>query len=798
MSDVAVAEDTEDLEEAPSRTRPRRMLFGMTEERRTDIAERVITFFDQHMSDRSADRDARLQRYAKFRMWTEGKNWPWPNCSDLGLPDMMEKSLRVQDTLHNAVMSTRPAIGATAISGTSPDKERHIDQLHDYQFFVEQPGETIVGELADAFVNDGVCIAFTPWITEERDVVETRIFDPIPADLAPRQYFQQLLNQTFPNHQAEEDGRSNGWDWRLSRDGERFRVSFYTSETDEVEMVARRDVVVYDGPRCIPMAYEDVLYPARAANLQIPSPSNPNGAANVILVLRPTIDEIKRLAKQKYYDLLTEEEIDSLVNVQRSGADEEEKKQEDVLQGQSDEGPERLEAGADQRTLTLLLCFDLMDIDGDGRAEDVVWWVLKESRLTIRARLLTEFNPSDPPRRPLDGASFIPVKDRFAGISLLELIESIHDAMKSAYDQMVDAGTIATVPFGAYRPTSSMRPETYRFEPGVMIPLANPATDLSFPQMNNNAQAFGINLLTLLQTMEERTLVIGDLQFGRVPPGRSSALRTTGNAALLLGQGEARPERMLRRFFGCLTGIWRQMHQLNQRMLPPEKKVRLMGIPKPGQEPYITIQRQELRGSFDYSFDANALNTSKAQLQQSMTAMLQVFVSQLAIQLGISDAETVFRLMNDFGKAFGINAPEKGYIKPPVPGADQPRIFAEEALAAILRDEVPQGVPAEGGGATEHLAKLTSFVDRPEFGLLTPEQVQIFRAYIEQTAERAAFEQRQAAIQAGATELQRSLGGNGSGGPEGQPQAPGPGPFVSGSNELLDETLPSAGGGAVQ
>jgi hypothetical protein len=45
----------------------------------------------------------------------------------------------------------------------------------------------------------------------------------------------------------------------------------------------------------MPKDVQDVLHPIRCENLQIPGPSNPMGAAHVILRDFPTIDEIKRL-----------------------------------------------------------------------------------------------------------------------------------------------------------------------------------------------------------------------------------------------------------------------------------------------------------------------------------------------------------------------------------------------------------------------------------------------------------------------------------------------------------------------
>src|SRR3990167_682291 len=92
------------------RSRPRVESFAKLN--KTDIVERVKKFYDDDNANWSDDIDARLQRYAKYRMWNEPKNWPWANASNMAMPDMMTASMRLQDTLHNAVMSSRPSVMA--------------------------------------------------------------------------------------------------------------------------------------------------------------------------------------------------------------------------------------------------------------------------------------------------------------------------------------------------------------------------------------------------------------------------------------------------------------------------------------------------------------------------------------------------------------------------------------------------------------------------------------------------------------------------------------------------------------
>ena len=61
----------------PKRKRPRSSSVTADKEK---VAQRVVDFFTKDVADRSFDIEARVQRYAKFRMWTEQKNWPWEDC----------------------------------------------------------------------------------------------------------------------------------------------------------------------------------------------------------------------------------------------------------------------------------------------------------------------------------------------------------------------------------------------------------------------------------------------------------------------------------------------------------------------------------------------------------------------------------------------------------------------------------------------------------------------------------------------------------------------------------------------
>ncbi|KKK95950.1 hypothetical protein LCGC14_2667660, partial [marine sediment metagenome] len=258
----------------------------------------------------------------------------------------------------------------------------------------------------------------------------------------------------------------------------------------------------------------------------------------------PTIDEVRRLARDGIYDRLTKKDLNKLEVAGENRDNQESRDQKDDLQGITPAPSDK--KVAEQKTVTRLLCFDIFDINGDGVAEDVVWTVIMETEALARAKIMTEVYPSNPPRRPLAEESFIPIRGRKGGISLLEMMEGLHDVMKITLDQTVDSGTPKVAPPWFYRPSGSIKPENMRLAPGEGYPLQDPQRDVFFPQANFQAETFGINLLTVMSQWQDHLTTIGPLQVGDVPKGKSSALRTVGGMSMVAAQGEARPERILR------------------------------------------------------------------------------------------------------------------------------------------------------------------------------------------------------------------------------------------------------------
>ena len=447
--------------------------------------------------------------------------------------------------------------------------------------------------------------------------------------------------------------------------------------------------------------------------------------------------------------------------------------------------------------------FGKADLDGDGFDEEVVYWFLKDYNILLRARYLSEVYPSQPLRRPFAMAKYIPVNEQFYAIGLMELMESGYDIIKKVFDQMLDAGDLTNTPWGFYRPMSGMRPEVMRMGPGDHYPTNDPKNDVYYPTLPQGMASFGHNLIAMVSQILDQTTLVGQLQLGGVPQGKSAALRTTSNMQSLLQQGDARPERVLRRFFTGLVEIWQQFHELNQIFLPKNKQFRISTGAAKDKDPYVKIEnRDQITGRFLFDFGASILNTNRSLSTSALQDLLGILVNPLLFQLGISNPSNLHKLLSDYIKARGQD-PEK-YITSPTndPFANGPRITVDDAVQSVMNGFYPVGAPMEP--LDVHLQKLLEFTQEQEkMDTLTPQQSAMLGQYAAQRVHEFQQAMAQQQMMQNAQQMQQGMGGA-PGQEAGQTATEAgtpPNTGVGGNakvqgKEYLDESLPGAGGGS--
>lgn len=725
------------------------------------IVGTCLARFNRALRSRSEWLEARVERHAKLRGWLPDKDQPpWEGASDAWLPMLAQNSIRLKAQLYNTVLANHPVVSAKARQRVHEDSEEAVNQLLDWQLFHENPGEQLVDDFISNFVDDGTAFAFVRWVREEQRVYDVRVFPPPPAaplapgmrpddapPVDPLPYYLSLVEGLWSTRTQATAQDAKGLHWRVTFTDADGREREGTADIDvlpdgRVELLMSWLAIASDGPAVVVDDLEDVVFPPRVANLQPPSAHNPKGAPWVYRRGLATIDAIRRRKRDGTYDLLDD---DGMTAIEASAGAPLGTAEEDRLKDEKDaqEGMEDSWQADDDGFREIVECYERWDIDHDGFEEDVIFWIAREARQLLRVRLLSALYPGVPIRRPLAEARFITIPGRVLGVGLLELLESLFDLSKIMLDQAIDGGTLRNLMFFFYRASSGLKPEPIRITPGEGYPLDNPQQDVYFPQLSGSNEAFYLNMLALMQTFGERLTMIGDLQLGRVPTGKASALRTTGTTMALLGQGDVRGEQILRRLFHGMSQVYELMHRLNRRFLPAQKEIRIAGVPKAGASAYLQVNKEELDADVDFEFSATLLNTNRQLLSESLLQFTGLALSPLLLQMGITTPEQVYRLVRDLAKARDLD-PDR-YLTRPDPQQQGEALSAEEALGLILQGVEPEGYPLEG--PLVHLQRLQEVALEVQDQLIaSPMLMRIFQIYVREVQAQVQQAQQQAQL----------------------------------------------------
>lgn len=699
-----------------------------------DVVDGVLIRVEDAQDERQTQMTKRRERNAKVRGWTQREDPPWDGASNHHWPVMMANALRVKAGLFNAVTGIRPMMTPKVLRRDLKEAAEKANDLIDYQLFVEFDGEQAVTKYIDQFVDDPAVFSFQPWARDSNQTLyDVRVF-PRP-DRPLIEEVADLVSRLYPRIQELTAETEDGMTWSATYtddDGHTTPVTIevYDKDDDKIELCVHWTATVFDGPVMIVDDLEDIVVPMRGENPQPVTPQNPKGVPWIARLSRITLDELKRGQRDGIYDLLPDPEDDpedvwGKLDAAASGrVPTDQTDDEDALKADKDRAagiePQRGAPRHDKQWLTLIQWFGGWDMNDDGLNEEVIFWVVRDARVVIRAKYLTELYPGSPPRRPFSHACYIPVPGQMYGICLHELQEGLHDFLHIMLNQMTDNGDLANRPFGFYRGSSGIKPETVQLWPGDLYPVDNPQQDVFFPSLPQRDQTFGFNMVALAKQFLDDVTQIGPIQKGQVPQGKASALRTLGTTMAILQQGAAMPEQVLRRLFGGLRQVWEQFHLLNTRFLKKRKQYLASGKLQEHEDPYREIaDPQDIAIPVSWDWQPTLLNTNKGLVQQALQAIGMAVFNPLSFQLGTTGPEEYFNWQKDLIQAGSLDPLR--YIKRPPGVVDGPKILAEEAILQIISGQpIPQNAGPAEPNPQEHLAKFQQWMQGDDFGLLLP------------------------------------------------------------------------------
>jgi len=762
---------TSSMDEAPRR---RRRSLKVDEDAAADVLEVVSHARDERIQWM----DERLARYAKLRGWRQQQTYPWLGAHNEHVPLIMSNTLRIQAGLFNAVMGNKPMMQGKSLRRDKIDAADKAANLIEFQLMHEADGEQKISQAVEQFCNDGTLVSFQPWVKDSRKMVDVRVV-PAPAEGENLTMYMVNLLPTIMGESLRDltDETRDGYNWTgtwTDSEGkdQKVEIEVWDRDDDKLDVEMRWEQVTFDGPTCIIHQLEDIVVPLRSLNCQPVTPHNPFGAPWVARRLRVNLDTIAKRRKNGTYDLLTDDDWEDIVAfaAARTAPDVDQGEDSVKIEKEAQAGLAADWSGLDEDKQWL----DLVEWYGSKTLEDnyeceVVLHVLDvPGGILCRARYLSEVCPGSPQWRPFAEERFIQVADSFYGISVPELLEGLHDLLHELFNSNLDRGDIANLPVMLYRASSGVKPEEMRARPGDWIPVDNPKDDAVPVQYPHSDQSWSFNMIGLVQQLAERLIQVGSLQFGQVPQGKASALRTVGTTMAILQQGAALPEQILRRFFHWLQQVYGQFHMLNMKFLPEKKRYLIAGKDPDTDAAYGELSPAQLQLPVTFDFGATLLNTNKGIMSQSLTEIGQAIFNPLAFQMGIADANGFYQWAKDKINAAQLD-PQR-YIKRPAGMPDGPPLTANDVIVMLTAGEMPNGVNFVEG-AMQAWQTLQQWVMSDKFGHVHPQSISLVRGYL-QTVQAAALQEQQKQMAAQSSQQFQSMMGNKGQGQGGEMGAP--------------------------
>lgn len=419
----------------------------------------------------------------------------------------------------------------------------------------------------------------------------------------------------------------------VTPDGEQRSIPTIVMAEEEVIKTEK----VFEGPIIERVEPEDVLI--------VGGGGNPQKADAVIQQIMMTASDLWTYADRKVFDAKVVKEIidggpdaavdDMVDNIKQ--------------QRQNNAGLNDPDSDIHLDRYKILECYLSADVDGSGINSEVVVWVHKVSGKILRSTYLHRISKTG--TRPFFKVDFLKRPNQAYGIGIVEMLHPLSVELDAMHNMRIDFGLLSTMPFGFYRPTSSIDPEVINLEPGALIPVDNPQTDIVFPNLGNRTY-FGAQEEGAINTLVERLTGISDLSLG-VLSGNQGATRTATGTRALVGELSSNLDVYLRRLnLGWKKALEFLLHMLQQR-IPNGLSFRITG--ESGHDYWGKVkQRNDLAGDYDLEISANS-TTSNPQIQQQIASeLVQMTGNPLDIQLGIITPRERYESLKNWAKSRGV------------------------------------------------------------------------------------------------------------------------------------------------
>jgi hypothetical protein len=587
----------------------------------------------------NADRTTFLQRQREFLLQFDEFISPiYESSVEWGSALQIPTALTVAKTYHarmqSALIGTNPPFTVKAHKGANADRASLIQELMAYtlsQWINKYEGiDDFVDKWLWNWVTTGTGIAKLCWETDYSRFVDVqKVKKPSGAS--------QLMKDP-----------SGAWQ----------SVPQMIEVEEEVEVVRK----CFDGPMLRTLDVEDLLI--------VGGNGDPQKAEYVMEQAYVTAGYLWEMADRKLFDK------DAVDNVIKKGPDRRASGFGNQIK------TERIQGGGEALTdktyesekYHILECYLKIDVDGSGIPADVIVWIAPTTREVLAASYLYRRMPQG--RKPYYKIDFYKRLGATYGAGVVELLYSLSKEIDAVHNIRLDVGILTSQPFGFYRPTASMSEERLPIEPGAMIPLDNPQSDVYFPNMGART-GFGFQEEQALNEIVNRFMSTNDIMLGSM--GSQGASRTATGTRAIMQETNANLDVFIRRMHLGWKGILTHLFQLLQLKVEPGFQFRITG--DDGADYWAQIKSpEELAGMYDFVLEPNSANSNK-QIQQDIAQQIyQMTGNPLDMQLGIVTPVERFEALKNVMLSMGVKNFSR-FIKKPQGG---PKYAPEDIANATL------------------------------------------------------------------------------------------------------------------
>lgn len=381
-------------------------------------------------------------------------------------------------------------------------------------------------------------------------------------------------------------------------------------------------------------------------------------------------------------------------------------------------------------------CYYRFRMPGDRAEREYVFFVLPEFHWIYRVVALEVLCPDK--LRPYTSWDFMPDDDNsYLSLGIGHIIMDLQGIINDIFNKQMDRDDLINMPFGFYRPTSSIRKDMMKIAPGVLIPTSDP-TSVVFPNWNRPNAADTPFIQLLLSMMERVTSATNYFQGSA--PSRPNAPRTFGATAAIIQEGQINFDLHIQRFQNSMYEIAYGIKDLYRHYMDVE-----LEFMAPGAKSVRRISNSVLGHDYELIFKGTSSNTNKA-IRREFNQI--VYMSLMQNPLIMTNPVAMYNITRRFAIAheyleFDQDVPE------PAPGMMHAPMDQLEEIRMMAEGQNVDPLPIDNH--QEHIETISMFLQSDQVVNFPYDAMPLLVAHLQQHEQMAAMMQRAQMVQPGAS-----------------------------------------------